>query len=245
MSRGLSTALANMLENNNSKLVILVKMFFKDSANTIYRLNSSGQSVWWDESGGGDQEYIGLGNLAAINSAEEGTDLQSYGLELTLSGIPTEYVQDAANTDYKNQPVYIYLAALDTDNSVLHDGNEASGPVVLFVGRMDNMTIKFGETATISVSVISRLRDWERPRGGKFNHHTQKSYYAFLHNGSGLLSGFDRLDRGFEYVDSLKDKEINWGGKAVTFTAGGGGSVPGGGGSSTPGGDGNYVTIPN
>lgn len=219
MTRGLSNALANMLEGDNSKLVILVKMFFKDSANTILRLNSSGQSVWWDEAGAGDQEYLGVGNLGAINSAEEGTDIQSYGIQLTLSGIPTDYIQDSVNTDYKNQPVYIYLAALDTDNSVLHDGTESQGPVVLFVGHMDTMSVNLSDTATITVDVISRLRDWERPRGGKFNHHTQKAYYAFLHDGSGLLTGFTRLDRGFEYVDSLKDKEINWGGKAITFSA--------------------------
>jgi len=220
MSRILDPLLKSNLEAGNSELALFIRMKIRASGGYDYiRLNSSALTLYWDESGAGAQEYVGLGNYGTINAAEEGTELQSYSIDLTISGIPPEYVVDALNTEYKNLPIWIYLAPLRFNNQVAYTTNEEDGPTLLFVGRMDTMNIGLADTATITVRAVSRLNDWERPRGGRYNHHTQKGYYAFLHEGipSDVWATFQNLDRGFEYVDSLKDKEINWGGKATTL----------------------------
>ena len=233
MSRTLDAALEAMLAGDNAKVCLLVKLRMNDG--TYYRINSSANSVFWNE-GSGDEEYVGAGKLGSISGADEGTELQTYAIDLVLSGIPSEYVVDSLNTDYKNQPAIIYLAALDVDNSVLFTSSEEDGPVELFVGRMDNMIIALEETATISITTTNRLSDWERPRGGKFNDHSQKLYYAKLKPAG--ITNFDNQDLGFEYVDSLKDKEITWGAGHVALRGSGGG----GGGSR--GGDGPPVRVP-
>ena len=242
MSRSIDPLLKENLDAGNSELAILVRMKIRASGGYDYiRLNSSPITLYWDESGAGQEEYIGLGNYGAINVAEEGTELQSYSIDLTISGIPPEYIVDALNTEYKNLPMWIYLAPLRFNNNIAYTTNEEDGPTLLFVGRMDTMNIALSDTATITVTAVSRLSDWERPRGGRYNHHTQKSYYAFLHEGTtvGVLTNFANLDRGFEYVDSLKDKDINWGGQVTTVGSSTKASTGGGG---TSGGDNNNFT---
>jgi len=237
MSRILDDVLLDSLNSGNSKLVILVRMKIRSSGGYDYiRLNSSSLNIQWDESGVGREEYLGIGNYGTINSAEEGTELQSYSIDLTISGIPPEYVVDALDLEYKNLPMWIYLAPIKFNHNIGYTTNEEDGPTLLFVGRMDTMNMAFSDTATITVTANSRLSDWERSRGGKYNHHTQKGYYAFLHEGapSDVLTNFANQDLGFEYVDSLKDREVNWGGDAATLGQEGTGVVPSGGGRTRP-----------
>jgi hypothetical protein len=236
MSRVIDSALESNIEGL-SKLVTLIKMKYKGSANDYLRLTSASIDIEWDEDGLGKETYKGIGDLGTINSAEEGTELQAYSITFTITGIDPDYLVDAVNQDYKNEPLFIYLAPIKSDNTVDYTTNEEDGPVLLFVGRMDTMNIELGDTGTISVTAVSKLSDWERPRGGKYTHHTQKMYYAFLHNGTGVLSNFANLDRGFEHVDALKDKEVNWGGQTTTIgqgtrSSGGGGRDRGSGGAT-------------
>jgi hypothetical protein len=208
MSRDIHPDVLASLEEDNLQYVMLVKMRFNEGgANTYLRLNSSAISVYWDE-GSGDEEYQGVGNLGRIETAEEGLAVQSYSIRLTLSGIDPSYIVKAAEVQYKNQPIIIYLANLNVDNTVKGD------PLVFFAGRMDTMDIQVGREASISVTANSRLSDWERPRGGRYNHYTQKAYYAFLHN-YGTTGAYNStkvpLDEGFVYVDQIQGKEVVWG----------------------------------
>lgn len=218
MSRDIHPSVLSNLEEDNLRYVTLVKMRFNEEGTPTYlRLNSSPISIYWDE-GSGDMEYQGAGNLGSIETAEEGLAVQSYNIKLSLTGIDPAYIVKAAQVEYKNQPIIIYLANIDTDNTVIGD------PIILFAGRMDTMDIEVSKNATISVTAVSRLSDWERPRGGRYNHYSQESYYAFLHNyaPTGVI-GVDEipLDEGFAYVDQIDGKEIIWG----RYPGGGGGTL--------------------
>lgn len=70
-------------------------------------------------------------------------------------------------------------------------------PKLLFLGRMDNMDIVVGPTATITLKAESRLADLERPRVLRFNDATQQA----------LFPG----DRGLEFVEAMIEKAIKWG----------------------------------
>ena len=215
MSRDINATVLSNLEEDNIKYVYLVKLRFQDRESpysiSYFRVNSSPQSIYWDEAGGGDIEYKGIGNLGKIESAEEGTAVQNYTINMSVTGIDPAYIAKAVSLDYKNQPAFVYLANLDTDNTVIGGQN---GPILLFAGRMDTMNIKVAKEATIGITAVSRLSDWERPRGGRYNHYTQKSYYASLHDytDNGLFNASRTpLDKGFLYADRINGMEVYWG----------------------------------
>lgn len=221
MSRIIDNIVKAVLDNDgNIPYTILIRAQFRnlDIALPTFpdgavRFNLSGTSVYWNEEGIGDKEYLGAGNLISIAQIEEGTALQDYTIQVSLSGIPVddELVPAIKNAKYKNGRLIIYLAILDEEHNVIYDQDEQKGPVVLFAGRMDTMKVSLGKEATISVTAASRLSDWERTRGGRYNSATQNRYYDF-----NLLSVEHpwyqaTQDKGFDYVESLKNKEVWWG----------------------------------
>ena len=72
-------------------------------------------------------------------------------------------------------------------------------PVVVFKGRMDTMDIEVGKTSSVTVSVESRLVDWERPRIRRYNDADQRSEFP--------------TDRGCRYVAQMVSKDLPWGRK--------------------------------
>jgi hypothetical protein len=223
MSRTLDNIVKAILDNDgNIPYTILVRAQFRNLdlpfptfTDGAVRLNLSGTSVYWNEEGLGDKEYLGAGNLVNIAQIEEGTALQDYTIQVSFSGIPvdSEIIPAVKNAKYKNGKIMIYLALLDEEHNVVYDINEQEGPVVLFSGRMDTMKINLGKEATIAVTAASRLSDWERTRGGRYNSATQNRYYDFHLLDPSHPWYKDSYDRGFEYVESLKNKEVWWGGK--------------------------------
>ena len=135
-------------------------------------------------------QWLGIGTLGSIEAITEGTALQMYGCQLTLSGIPPEVISEAFTQTYQGRSATIWLAPLTEDYVIIAD------PVVVFKGRMDTMDIALGETCTVTVSVESRLVDWERPRIRRFNDEDQRSEYP--------------NDRGFRYVDQMIQKDLKW-----------------------------------
>lgn len=240
MSRVIDDLVKTVLDDNsNIPYTILVRAELRDSAilippwnDNILRFTMSGHSIYWDELGAGDVEYIGAGNFLQISQVEEGTDLQAYTINITLSGIPIvpQLVPEIKTARYKNGRISIYLAVLDSNYNIIHDGVSQRGPILLFSGRMDTMQISLGKEARISVDAVSRMADWERPRGGRFNSPNQNRYYDFsLSKNIGKPWAQLARDRGFDYVDTIRYKEIYWGGR-------GPGNVPIG-----PGGPGDVV----
>ena len=199
MSRTIDAAVEALLGNTNIPIAVLARLEF-DSPVGTKRYSNTGTNVYWDEDGvGGKETYVGVGNIATMSTSQESVELQSYSMQLTISGIDGQTVQDLLeNQYYRNRPAYIWIALLDEDYNVVSDGAEDSGPILFFAGRMDYTDITMGEQATLTLNITSRLSDWERARGGRFNHHTQK-YYV------------DATDRGFEYVLDLQNKSLVWG----------------------------------
>jgi hypothetical protein len=192
MSKTIDSLVQSAIDGKSFAGVILCKMHFTPEQ----RYCNAYQSIYWDE-GSGEEEYIGLGNLASLSVLGETAEVQAQTIQLTLSGIPNSAITDAFSTDYINKPVYLWYATLDTTTYAVQGGS--SGPVLVFAGRMDFADIEFGETATITMNATSRLADWDRARGGRFNHTYQQRY-------------IDSTDFGFEYVRAIQNKVVNWGG---------------------------------
>lgn len=223
--------------DSNIPYTVLIRAEFEEGTiiapwnDNVFRVNLAGQSVYWDEFGVGEKEYIGSGDLIDISSVEEGVELQNYVLNLSISGLPTDpsLIQEIKNSKYKNGSLIMYLAILDKEYSIQFDTNEEEGPIVLFAGRMDTMNITVGETSTVDVQTSSRLSDWERTRGGRYNRQTQGRYYdlnLLPINHPHYKSG---RDQGFDYVESLQQLELQWGGKVGIGHGREGYTVPNGG----------------
>jgi hypothetical protein len=196
MSKTIEGLTQSILEGDSLTGVVLAKLYFSPEQ----RYSNAYQSIYWDEAGLGEEEYIGLGNLASMSILTETLELAAHTIQLSLSGIPNSMVTDIFSNEYIGKPVYVWYGTLDPDTYAINDGQ--NGPVLLFAGRMDYGTIEFGETATIIVNATGRLADWERPRGGRFNHAYQQRHV-------------DPGDLGFKYVQALQDKPISWGGSTV------------------------------
>jgi hypothetical protein len=84
----------------------------------------------------------------------------------------------------------------------IYIGTIASGTVSsykVFSGRMDVMTInEQGESCTVSLTAESRLIDLERSRVRRWTSEDQKQ--------------IDSTDKGFEFINSLQEAAIQWGG---------------------------------
>lgn len=181
--RSLTTEAKDAFRQLNFPSLVLVELDFVDG---YVRLCNAGYTFTWN-----GYDWLGIGNLGAIEAISEGIALQMYGCRLTLSAIPPEIISEAFSQNYQGRTAIIYLAPLNDDFTFI------ANPVVVFKGRMDTMDVSLGETATITLSVESRLVDWERPRMRRFNDADQRSQYPD--------------DRGFKYVDQMIQKDLKWG----------------------------------
>ena len=144
--------------------------------------------------------YQAIGLLGGMSEIEEGFDLQSYGISLTLSGIPKQFLEEAFSdasfsTAYQNRDCNIHIGFLDANHELIDE------PIKIFSGQMDACQIEIGESIRLALTVNSRLVNWEIPRGGRFNTHDQQKWYP--------------LDTGFDLIPELLRKELEWGGDGL------------------------------
>jgi hypothetical protein len=134
------------------------------------------------------EDYIGAGNFLQISDMQETAEIQAAGATLTLSGIPSELLSLALTEPYQQRPARIYFGLV---------GSEADMAEV-FTARMDQMTIEEGpETCIIQLTVENVLVDLERPRVLRYTNNDQQSRFPG--------------DRGFEFVETIQNREIFWG----------------------------------
>lgn len=170
---------------------------FSDTSLTIFMAVElyfdSGTVRLWD--GIGDlvfnaNTYTGTGNLLAISSIQESAEIGAKGITLTLSGINSTILSYALNENYQYRNIKVYVGTID---------GATVDEYQIFSGRMDVMTItERGENCDITLTAENRLIDLERPRVRRYTSEDQK--------------GLHSNDLGFDFVNSLQEAEIEWGG---------------------------------
>lgn len=181
--RPLLTAPDAALQNSNVPYLVMVEL---DFGGGVVRLTNAGYNFTWN-----GYTWTGTGSLGSISAIEEGTDLQMYGITLTLSGIESRYVAACLNSEYSGRNGTIWLAPLDENYRIL------ANPVIIFKGRMDTMPMKLGKEAAIQVTIESALMTWERGKSRVYGMSDQQSEYP--------------NDLGLEFVAQMVDQEIYWG----------------------------------
>jgi len=183
LTRGLSTAAATAATSEIVARTVAVELDFPAG---MVRLNGSVASIIIE-----GEEFLGIGGLGGISAAEESAELQSYGMAFRLSGIPRDAIALALGQAYQNRPATVWEVLLDRAT-----WQPIASPVIVFRGRMDQMNITLGQTATVEIRLENRLVDWERPRIRRYTSEDQQ----LLHP----------ADRGFEYVTDVAEREITW-----------------------------------
>ena len=134
--------------------------------------------------------FTGGGTLLTVSEVEETAEIEAKGLTLRLSGLPSEILAITLQEPYQNRIARLFVGALKPDDTVQR--------YELFAGRLDVMEVEeSGATASVSVTVENRLIDLDRARVRRFTSEDQKSLF--------------RGDRGFDYVNDLQDRPIEWG----------------------------------
>lgn len=183
MSRDLTSLALAASKADVARPVILARL---DFASGVLRVTSAPFSLVAH-----GYTYSGVGALGRISAVAEGAELQSYSVQLALSGVPSELVSMALADQYQGREACLYLALLDEQHRV------SGEPVLLYRGQMDTLDIELGKTATLTLTVQSRLADWERPRLRRYTHEEQLADYP--------------EDKGFEFVAQMAEKTIYWG----------------------------------
>ena len=136
----------------------------------------------------GGKLYLGAGQLLALSSVEETTEMEAKGASLTLSGIPSSFLSLALAEPYQGRECRIYFGMTSAPSAY----------VEIFSGELDQMNIsEEGGTSSVSVTAENVLIKLERPVVRRFTNEDQKSRYP--------------ADLGLEFIAGLQDKEIYWG----------------------------------
>ncbi len=167
-----------------AKLILLVKMQFDSGFLRLW--NGRGDLQFNSET------YLGMGDMGRISQVEEGIAQRAYGITFEISGLPASFVSLALSEELQNRKAEFFLGFFDDNYDLVVD------PILMFRGRMDTMDIQIGETATIAVTVESRLIDWNRPRIRRYTDADQQERFPG--------------DKGFQFMSDASEKEINWGG---------------------------------
>lgn len=183
MARGLSAPLSAAAAAAIVRPYLLVSLDY--AAAPVY-VSSLPRDIDWN-----GQTWIGIGRLGSISEIQEGGEVRSYGVSLRMSGIPLEYATSVMANDGQGRAGRIWLGFLDAGHVPVGD------PFEIFQGRIDVSDIEVGATISVTVTLESRLVDWERPRIRRFTDQDQVRAFPG--------------DRGFEFVQAVTDMELVWG----------------------------------
>lgn len=134
--------------------------------------------------------FAGVGLLGGISTVSEAADLQSAGITVTLAGVPRDAVAIAMTEAYQGRAATVWEVLLDSDTGLMIEA------VVIFRGRMDQMNIRLGETATVEVSLEDRLTDMDRPALRRYTREDQQRQFPG--------------DQGFDFVPAVVERDIIW-----------------------------------
>lgn len=133
--------------------------------------------------------FSGLGTLGSVSVVEESAALRAFGMVTQVSGVPRDVITLALDEAYQGREGTVWEVPLQQAAWRVIDE-----PILIFRGRMDQMTITYGPDCTVGVSLENRLIDWERPRIRRYTSEDQQAVYP--------------TDTGFRWVPLTAQKKI-------------------------------------
>lgn len=162
-----------------------------DFASGFVRLNSTDRTYQHE-----GNDYTGTGRLAGISPVRENGDLIPEKLEFTLSGVDPSTITTTLTEDYHGRSVKVWLAFVDENRNLIDT------PELLWEGEMDVMSIQRDHgSAIVSLVCENRLIRWNETAGWMYTKEHQQL--------------FDPNDKFLNFVTTLPNKQIRWGGSRV------------------------------
>jgi hypothetical protein len=183
MSRGLSPAALAAVTAETVLACIAVDLAF-DSGHV--RLCTAPQSIFIE-----GEEYLGVGILGGISRVEETAEVKAPAVSVTLAGVPRDAISIALNEHYQGRRATIFMVLLNkVSHAVIND------PIILLRGKMDQMLVSFGETATVELTITNGLAIWDQAVNRRYTDEEQQR----RHPG----------DKFFRFVSATAEKNIVW-----------------------------------
>ena len=186
MSRDLDSETLSALDESVIYAVNFVEMLFPDGALRLH--TGIGNRIFLGET------YTGAGNLGQISEIEETTELRAAGIDLSLSGVPSELLSKVLTENIRNKSIKIWFCVCDSNFEIIGD------EILVFAGTMDTLAIDDqGQTSSIRVTAESRMIDLSRPRTQVYTDEFQRT--------------IDATDASHEYLADLANKSngFKWG----------------------------------
>lgn len=182
-TRDITTATETAAAASQVSLLLFVELDFSSG---FVRCTNASFNVDWN-----GHTWTGVGSLGAVDQAREVLDVEAIGLSFTLTGVDPAKIATALAEFYQGRAARLWVGFIDS-------GAIVADPVLLFVGRMDTMTIEHGTQAKITVAAESRLASWSRVRTRRFSDADQQLEFPG--------------DLGLQEVDEFASgKQVVWG----------------------------------
>jgi|TARA_R100000479_G_C6279278_1_gene162357 hypothetical protein len=170
------------LPNTNGSGTVTHKMWTGDYDFTYYH-------------DGATHTYAGAGSLLGVSDVTENADLQASGLEIKLIA-SAEFITVLRDLEYQGGAVIGWLGIVDI-NSLGNKANPA-GIFKFFEGFVDTMHFTMSENAClITLKAENKLIRLSKSNNRRYTAADQKIEYP--------------SDKGFEFVNTIQDKEVLWG----------------------------------
>lgn len=144
----------------------------------------------------GGHDYLGVGNLGAIEGIEERDDGSPAGITLRLSMLSQALLDEVLLENFFRRPVTAYFSLRDTVTGAM-----IATPFELFHGHIDDISVSAGQTASIAVKVETELSAWNRPLNRFFSDSENQRIYP------GKL--------GAKYMSAMANKKVTIGNKTL------------------------------
>jgi len=143
-------------------------------------------SLSWDS-----KTWDGTGRAVSFATFPETTDGSSQGVQIDISGIDSDDIDDITQDEFQGADVLVWIACVDSSGAVVGD------PFLMFSGIMDTGEINDnGKTATISINAESKLINQIRRIQNRYTDQDQKHLYPG--------------DVGLELIGKVQDKQFVW-----------------------------------
>lgn len=186
MSRGMTPAFAAALAARDVRPVIFYEGAF---ASGVLRLWSGLGDIVWN-----GVTWTGAGSFLGLGAIEEGDNVEAYGGSIKISGIPMDLVQLCIEEARQGLPGKVWIGLTNDAREIIAD------PIHALSGRLDVPNLEdSADSCTITITYEGRLIGLLQPREWRYTDESQQV----------LFPG----DRGFEYVTTIQDKDIQWGTK--------------------------------
>lgn len=189
--RNLTAGMVTQVQAAKLQPFLLFEGEFADSA--FLRLWTGVGDLSWN-----GYTWTGGGQLIQISPVGESTNIEALGFTATVSGMPSVNISIALQSLRQGKPGKVWLGVFDqTTGEIVPD------PYLVQEGKFDVAVIDDdGDKCTIAASYESRLVELLKPRDRRYTHEDQRLDYL--------------SDKGFQFVPSLQDRVLIWGGPGAS-----------------------------